>query len=199
MELLAKMRVAKSLTDFVEGGGFASVFAEIGLQAAATALERATTAKDWNAQIWSAINHLEMAEAGLTNALKRYRMLLWVRPGRIGELDERRRYIRCILAVAYSYVGEYGLARGLLRNVQDFNIDEFKDNSEEGLFTALARNLVFAANPLTYVDWVRTNFSSGRIEAGSNEMDEFESRLSEWQETHTLLQRPSGKPPLPKE
>ena len=198
MQLLDKMRVAKSLADFVEGGGFASVFAEIGLQAAATALERVAAAKDWNSQIWSAINHLEMAEASLTNALKRHRILGWVRVVRMAELDDRRRYVRCILAVAYTYVGEYNLAGRLLVNVRSIGLDELKDDSAEGFFTPLARGLAWMANPLTYIDWVRVSFSSGRIEAGSNEMNEFESRLAEWHKTHRPLSRPSGKPPLPK-
>lgn len=60
--LVSALKAARSVVEFVEGGGLEQAIAEIDVRAALAAVAKASMANDPRSQVWSAVNHLEEAE-----------------------------------------------------------------------------------------------------------------------------------------
>lgn len=117
--LLKNIATVKRLKDYVLNGEIVEVMTDAELSAAREAMEKASTAVDKRAQVWSAINHLEAAH----HRLKRlyhgktsyspptdlYRM-------RIVYKDQ---CILCLMAVCYRALDEVELCRRTLTDSKD--------------------------------------------------------------------------------
>jgi hypothetical protein len=155
LDLLATIKAAKTLSSFVEGGALGEALSDAGLRAAHDALEKVPDAMADGQQVWSAINHLEFADAALAQLFaRRGEALLWSRRIRFWELVGKRRYILCLMAVCYRYVGEEKLARrALWTSLHD---EEWGTVPEEegSVPRVLGLWAVQLANPLSWVDAV---------------------------------------------
>jgi hypothetical protein len=60
MDLGVAAKAAGTVVRFVEGGPLAEALAELNMNAALSALNKAKTAEDKRAQVWSAVNHLKV-------------------------------------------------------------------------------------------------------------------------------------------
>ncbi|WP_305786708.1 hypothetical protein [Symbioplanes lichenis] len=112
MDLLASVKAAGTVVRFVEGGPLAEALAEINVEAALGALGKAAGARDRQAQVWSAVNHLEGAEAALrrkvTGSGGRRQFVLRAR--NYVMLEQRYLRILALLAICYRYLNEEDLA-----------------------------------------------------------------------------------------
>jgi hypothetical protein len=113
MELLAALKMAGTAARFVEGGPLADGLAALNVSAAITSMDKAATAHDKRSQIWSAINHLESAEAALESKLLGWRgkTHFMVRSGNFLLLKVKRDYVLAFMAICYRYLGEENLAQ----------------------------------------------------------------------------------------
>jgi len=113
MDLILAAKAAQTAVRFVEGGPLAAALAELNLNAALNAMQKSGRAVDQRAQVWSAVNHLEGAEAALGSKLKRWGGIPFagVRASRYERTLEEYRYICGLLAICYRYLGEETLAQ----------------------------------------------------------------------------------------
>jgi hypothetical protein len=115
IDLVATVKTARSIANAIEGGAIESTFADLGLRAAKDALSKVLYAEDKSQQVWSAVNHLEAAEAALRDTLqKRGKRLLYSNMGALWEAIDKRRYILGLMAVCYRYLGERALTERTL-------------------------------------------------------------------------------------
>ena len=113
VELTVALQVAGSAYQFVEGGGLAEALAELNLDSAITALDKAGSARDKPAQVWSAVNHLEGAESALASKVTGGRgTAQWILRAHNWELLQiKRAFVLALMAVCYRYLGEEELAQ----------------------------------------------------------------------------------------
>jgi hypothetical protein len=113
IELLTALKMAGTAARFVEGGPLAEGLAALGLSAALTSMDKAATADDKRSQIWSAINHLESAQAALESKLlgPRGKTQAMLRGGNFLVLKMKRQYVLALMAICYRYLGEEDLAQ----------------------------------------------------------------------------------------
>jgi hypothetical protein len=107
VDLIVVMRAAQSLSSFLDGPMFLDAVADVGMHASRASLARAASARDRRAQVWSAVNHLEEADAAIRLILQRWRgSIRYTAPTRAEDLMQKRSYILCLLAACYKYLGE---------------------------------------------------------------------------------------------
>ena len=98
-------------SSFLSGPVFLDAMADVGLQASQTSLARAASAREPRAYVWSAANHLEGAEAALKQRLVRWRgSIKYIAPVTAGDTVLKYKYVLCLLATCYRYLGEQELA-----------------------------------------------------------------------------------------
>lgn len=120
VDLVQSLQGAKQLSDFVDGGGLAEAVADIGVQAALDALKKLPQARDKRAQVWSAVNHLEHAEAAARTYLEtRTEAKRFLRMTKLATMSDKRTYLLCLMAIGYTYLGERDLAERALRDAED--------------------------------------------------------------------------------
>jgi hypothetical protein len=120
IDLVATVKTVRSIANAVEGGAVESTFADLGLQAAKDALSKVSYAQDKSQQVWSAVNHLEAAEAALRDIVqKRGARLLYSNLAALWEAIDKRRYILGLMAVCYRYLGERALTERMLSMIPD--------------------------------------------------------------------------------
>jgi len=119
MELLTAVQGARAIANFVEGGPLANALADLGIAAARSAMSKALYAEDKRAQVWSAVNHLEQAEAALDSTLKKYGgVLMATRFTKAASLENKHRYVLALMAICYRYLGEKDLTDRTCRSIQ---------------------------------------------------------------------------------
>ena len=113
MDVVATVKAAGTVVRFIEGGPLAEGLAELNIAAAATDLDKARTARDKRAQVWSAVNHLESAEAALSSTVvgRPGQVQFALRMVNVNLLKRKLDYTRALMAVCYRYLGEEELAR----------------------------------------------------------------------------------------
>jgi hypothetical protein len=151
------IKAARTAVRFVEGGPLGEALAELDLQAARSALEKAPDARDRRAQVWSAVNHLEGAQAAIESKLvgRRGAAHFAVRGGNFLRLAIRRGQILALMAVCYVYLGENELARQAVQQGRRNLVLEVPVGVR---FVALGTGLV-AGGP----DWIR--FEKANLDA----------------------------------
>jgi hypothetical protein len=119
MDLVASVKLAQTAARFVEGGPLEEALAELDMTAAHAALLKAGDARDTRAQVWSAVNHLEGAQAAIDSKLRRRgSFIAAARVHRYEFLVDKLRYVEGLMAVCYRYLGEERLAQQALGRVR---------------------------------------------------------------------------------
>ncbi len=151
MDVIQALAYGKRVSDFVEGGQLAAAMADAGLQAGVDALKTLPMVNDKQAQVWSAVNHLQFAEGAVRQSITtRTSLKQHARRLAMGALVDRREYVLCLLAVCYRYLGEPTLFEQAMRQARTAR--EVLDMSEARL---TATGLLNMANPVTWVDLFR--------------------------------------------
>jgi hypothetical protein len=143
IDVIASLKAANSIKKFVEGGGLAIALADIGLGAARDALIKVDAAKQPSAQVWSAINHLEGAEAALSQTFRRRKYLRWIDINGLGNIFERRQIIGCLMAICYAYLGERQLAEEIFDRLNRLQEQMFTEYFTVGTLAANILNPIF--------------------------------------------------------
>jgi hypothetical protein len=111
MDLVVSVKAARTAARFVEGGALEEALSELNLGAARIALRSADLAVTPEAQVRSAVTHLEAAKAAAVAKLQKRRLLRNLTRIRQVFIDGNRlRYINGLLAICYRYLGEERLA-----------------------------------------------------------------------------------------
>ena len=118
MDLVVAAKTARTVVKFVEGGPLGDALTELNMTAAATALRKAGDAEDKRAQVWSAVNHLESAEAAIEKQLQRKRLAA-LNPQRFGKVMSKYQFIKGLMAICYRYLDEEALAEQALANAKN--------------------------------------------------------------------------------
>ena len=93
MDLIAALVYVKRLSELSEGGQLPMAMADAGIQASVDALQTLPTVTDKRAQVWSAVNHLQYAEAaGRTAIDKSTSVKKHLRPLALAALVDRHEY-----------------------------------------------------------------------------------------------------------
>jgi hypothetical protein len=96
--------------------------------------------------VWSAVNHLEEADAATKLILQRWRgSIRYTAPTRAEDLMQKRSYILCLLAACYKYLGEDKLTEQAL------------DEAE-----AAVSNYPSFQHPLNLYDWLVRDYTVGK-------------------------------------
>jgi hypothetical protein len=113
MDLATTAKLAGTAVKFVEGGPLAEALAELNMNSAISALNKAQNARDKRAQVWSAVNHLESAQSALESKLCGGRgTAQWVlRAHNWDTLRLKRCYVLALMAICYRYLEEEKLAQ----------------------------------------------------------------------------------------
>lgn len=112
MELFSAVGSARAVANFVEGGPLTNALADLGIDAARSALSKTQYAIDKRAPVQSAITHLEGVESVLGRTLERYGLVLQgLRWNRYYYLLYKRRYALALMALCYRYLGEEELCK----------------------------------------------------------------------------------------
>jgi len=117
MESIAiAVKTAGSAVRFVEGGPLAEALAQLNMSAAISALTKAGGAVDKISQVWSAVNHLEAAQAALDSKLQGPRGTAQVvlRANNYALLSAKRAYVLALMGICYLYLGEEQLAQDVI-------------------------------------------------------------------------------------
>jgi hypothetical protein len=151
---MASLKAVKTIADFVETGQLEEALSDIGMAAAVNALQKVPHTDQPGMQVWSAVNHLEGAEAALTAALRRRaKLMFWANPLRQDDLEEKRRYVLCLMAICYRYLRQEQLALQALERVfEDVFEAPFDEDNETLLWTW---GFLLVANPLTWIGLAR--------------------------------------------
>jgi hypothetical protein len=158
IDVLAVLKGAKALADFVEGGPLANALADVGLQAAGDALRKVPHARAADAQVWSAVNHLEEALAAVEGIFaRRGRLLVLGRMVHADNLLEKRDYILSLMAVCYRYLGEDELARQSFVRARALppgypNLDKLEAAIDANSAAMIAAGVAMFGNPMTWID-----------------------------------------------
>lgn len=121
MDLVASVGIARTALNFVEGGPLEAALAELNMSAAVAALQKTRQANDKRAQVWSAVNHLEGAQAAIESKLQRRgRLMVVARYHRWEFLVNKHRYILALMALCYRYLGEERLAQQAFTQAKDY-------------------------------------------------------------------------------
>jgi hypothetical protein len=154
IDIMASLKAARTIGAFVETGQLEAALSDIGMAAAVNALQKVPHADQRNMPVWSAVNHLEGAEAALVAALRRRaKLIFWANPLRGEVLDEKRKYVLCLMAICYRYLREEQLAlQALERAGEEVNEDPF-DMANERLLNTWG--FLLLVNPLTYIGLAR--------------------------------------------
>ncbi len=153
MDLITSLTLVKRLSDFVEGGQLSAAMADAGIQAGVDALKTLPEVNDKRAQVWSAVNHLQYAEAALHAAITTNtgaKKLL--RPLNLFALVDRREYLLCLLAACYRYLGEPILFEETLDQAESARA--ILNTSQAVMVPSAVFSMV---NPATYVDIFRAS------------------------------------------
>jgi len=120
MDIVVAAKAAGTVVRFVEGGPLAEALAELNVKAALSALNKAKTAEDRRAQVWSAVNHLEGAQAALDSKIfgARGKAQLAFRVANWYMLMNKRKYVLALMSICYRYLGEETLAQQALELVR---------------------------------------------------------------------------------
>jgi len=142
MDLVATVKTARSIANAVEGGAIESTLADLGLQAAKDALSNVSYAEDKKAQVESAVNHLQGAEAALRTTIQtRGNRLMWVNQPRLLVMIYKRQYVLGLMAVCYRYLGEKALTERTLSTIP---------GADEGYRDRILED------PTNWKDWLNT-------------------------------------------
>jgi hypothetical protein len=149
VDIIAAIKMGKSLADFVEGGPLASALSDIGLRAATNALDKIPHSRAPAPHVWSAVNHLEGAEAALAGTLERHgQKMLWGRSVRLQHLEYKRQYVLCLMAVCYRYLGEHPLADRAFHAAREGS--EWMPGPGS---TVIAWGVAQLVNPMNWIEW----------------------------------------------
>ena len=119
-DAVVAIKAARSAVRFVEGGPLGEALAELDPTLPARRSKKAPQALDRHAQVWSAVNHLESAQAAIESKLVGWRGAghFAVRGANFMRLAIRREQILALMAVCYVYLGEDALADRAVRDGQ---------------------------------------------------------------------------------
>jgi hypothetical protein len=118
MDLILALKTASSVKAFVERGALEEALAAVDISAAEEAMRKVSLAGDRRGQVWSAINHLEGADEALRRVTSK-RMLRYVDGMKVEDALAKRRYVLCLMAVCYQYLGETRLSGETLDRAAD--------------------------------------------------------------------------------
>jgi hypothetical protein len=162
IDLVATVKTARSIANAVEGGAIESTFADLGLQAAKDALSKVPYAEDKEAQVRSAVTHLEGAEAALRTTIQnRGTRLLYSNINALAHAMFKRVYILGLMAVCYRYLGERALTERTLSMTLDAKL-EYAVKYIRGQPLAALPNLL---SPLNWAGVVKDVWHQSRAES----------------------------------
>lgn len=132
---------ANTLASWLESGSLADLLADVEFEAARASLSKARLAIDAKSQVWNAVGHLETCYQSLLNIVKSHRW--WhntslIRNARTRQARDKARFVLCLIAACYSYLGERKLCEQHLDQIKNIpEMDEGILGAVVGLGTAM--------------------------------------------------------------
>lgn len=106
MNLLALAQNAQKLYQAITTGEIAEMLTDNDLAAARDAFRKVQLAEDREAQIWSAVNHLESAHSKLLSLCHNKRAYISSTNQFLRRMEEKDRYVLCVMACCYFVLQE---------------------------------------------------------------------------------------------
>lgn len=125
-QLLAAIKTAKALEEFIRKGELADVISDVELASAKTALEKSKIANNPNAQVWSAINHLETAHQALLKSYKGKGTFYDMMATRF-KMDiaaKKDRWVLTLMAICYKFLGELELCKSAIEETKHAHTED---------------------------------------------------------------------------
>ncbi|WP_406326802.1 hypothetical protein [Streptomyces sp. NBC_00203] len=170
IDLISALRVGQTVRGFIEGGPLTDALADLGLEAALDALGKSPDARDRRSQVWSAVNHLEAANAAYSSVVnKRGKFLTWTAPAHLELVVNRRRYILCLMAICYRYLEEEKLCHQALQHAtaKDYYEQYLDEHSIAHILGMLPVGFtMIIINPSNWFAQIREGFEFNKKEAG---------------------------------
>lgn len=182
-DILTTLRLASSVQDFLAKSH--DVLIDINLDVASSTLKEAQYAINTDAQVWSVINYLKIAEAGIEKNLENFWYKKITNILKLTLDIDRLAYVRALMAACYKYLGEEDLMENTLSKLEndtlvyydrikpyvDFDEMNFKDTikyliSPRGWLNEFYRQAQFLGhllNPKAWKDTVLYNTRSKRL------------------------------------
>lgn len=177
------------MKEFVDGDSLVTILADIDLDAASSAVRKASLAEDRRNQLWSAINHLEQREAKLLK-LCDGRARLFLRPIQWYEISDQVRYNRCLMALIYAYLDERDLAKDAVDGIEG-ELDRRSEMSDgQRAFLAIWNFAAFGVATTLY-DGAKIVISRSHCSFSDDEGHEFKVNL------HKALEIEADPAPAP--
>jgi hypothetical protein len=139
IETLKALKTFQSLANFLETGTAADVLADIEFAAARKAFSEIPAADDKRGQVWTCIGHLNSCYeanrhiyANARSNASALKQITWSQRQRLENAAIKCRFLLCLLAFCYAYLGESRLRDEHLRLAKDVHFDSWKDLSIAG-------------------------------------------------------------------
>lgn len=156
LSLIKSFKTAQTLTKYIESGHIVeNIVGDITLKAAVDSL---INAKDSGSttncvnHVWSAINHLETslsAHTTITDSHTKADSYIVAKQARYDLARNKGRYVCCLLAICYVYVGDKGLAHSKLDKAISLGKDRYQSDSIRGMLGDLALKVATGAPQAT--------------------------------------------------
>lgn len=148
VEILKTLSTIRALSAFLEAGGVLDVLATVEFTAARKAFQEVALAQDKRGQMWVCIGHLNSAlTANIAicqnseSNLRAFSQITMAQQMRLEAASEKVRFLFCLLAFSYAYLGETAL--------RDKHLDDATAASPAK--TSVLGNVLFGAYMLTNI------------------------------------------------